>query len=147
MSFNTWSIFSKALRGCDNPSLDLLTFDKDIGSPKSPLHVYTSALNSPSFDFITSLLITAIFPAQDLLRISEVKNLGVLAISGTGVSDYLVREWSRCASENGAFRVLRILRLWDHVSKSYISYCPITGQIYSWTQLSLHMPRLTSNSV
>jgi hypothetical protein len=119
MSFNTWSIFSKVLRQ-EAEYLDLLRYHHKIEEPNCRLEVYTAPLTSNSFDFITSLSITTSFPVPDLLKLSSVTNLGVLEIVGTNgegyfsVGDRLLRSWHLAATENGAFSVLRIMRLWDH---------------------------------
>jgi hypothetical protein len=82
--------------------------------------MYTSPITSISFDFITYLSITTAFPVPDLFKLSSIPNLGVLEIingigrSPYGVGDRLIRAWHLAAVENGAFPVLRILKLWNH---------------------------------
>lgn len=90
-----------------------------ILAPKSELITYTRALTSANYDFITALSITVEFPVSDLVKLSKLVNLVALEIINptTGqslVSDFLVRAWSLSASEDEAFRILRILRLWNH---------------------------------
>ncbi len=93
---------------------------------------------SPSFDFITSLSIITPFPVSDLVKLSSVTNLGVLEIINTtgprgsktppelfhhGIGDRLVRTWCLAAINDGAFQVLRVLKLWNHedlTSKSLV---------------------------
>jgi hypothetical protein len=126
ISFNTWKIFSKVLRH-DIPGPNLFNYGRTIHSPKSPLHIYTAPLASKSLDFITSLSITVTFPIPDLLRLSDIPNIGILEIinltnsmseltetSTFGVGDRLIRAWHLAATNNGAFPVLRILRLWNY---------------------------------
>jgi hypothetical protein len=126
ISFNTWKIFSKVLRH-DIPSPNLLNYSRTIHSPRSSLHIYTAPLTSKSLDFITSLSITVALPIPDLLRLSDIPNLGILEIinltksisdltepSIFGVGDRLIRAWHLAATNNGAFPVLRILRLWNY---------------------------------
>lgn len=119
-------IFSKLLRNDEEATLSLLRYEQTITTPISPLHVYTAPL-SPSFDFISSLSITVPFPLPDLVKISTMKNLGALEIidqakmkssvgleGSSAVTDRLIRTWHFAAVEDGAFRVLRIMRLWGH---------------------------------
>ena len=119
MSFHTWSIFSESLRR-DTPDLFLYYFTSTISEPKSSLDVYTAPLASNPLSFITSLSITVACPVPDLVRLSDVSNLAVLEIihwkmdsdRALGLGDRLVRAWY-LAALNGAFPVLRILRMWD----------------------------------
>lgn len=119
MSFNTWSIFSKVLRQ-EVEYLYLLRYHQKIDEPNCRLEVYNGPLTSNSFEFITSLSITTSFPVPDLLKLATVTNLGVLEIVGANGEDYsavgdrLLRSWHLAAVENGAFSVLRIMRLWSH---------------------------------
>jgi hypothetical protein len=128
MCFNTWNIFSKILCDTETPTLDLLRYRQTIVQPKSALPVYASVVTSPTYDFITSLSITVDIPVPQLVRLTSIANLGVLEISkgkdtlrydgqvqlAQGVSDRIIRAWQLAASTHGAFRVLRILRLWGH---------------------------------
>jgi hypothetical protein len=121
MCFNTWSIFSKLIGKHDLSDPDLTHYKHTIAHPKSTLDIYITTLASPSFDFITSLTITYNFAIPDLLKLSSITNLGVLKIvhcsptPAQGVSDYVMRAWHLAALNDGAFRVLRILKLWGHV--------------------------------
>jgi hypothetical protein len=122
-------IFSTLLREDDTLTLDLFRYRQAIPIPKSPLHIYTKPLTSKSFDFMTSLSITTPFPLSDLVKLSDITNLGVLEIVGStrpcgcesvtghrfsGVGDRLIRDWHLAAVNDGAFPVLRILKLWNH---------------------------------
>ena len=119
--FNTWRIFATVLRQESNiPTLELLRFRHSIPNPVSPLSVYTSPLTSNSFDFLTSLSITTPFPVPDMCALSSIRNLGVLEIINTSytnpitVSDRVVRAWHTAALTEGAFQVLRIMKLWGY---------------------------------
>jgi hypothetical protein len=140
-------IFSKLLHKDGAPSFSLLRYRHEIKTPRSPLHVYANPLVSPSFDFITSLSITTPFPFSDLVRLSRITNLGVLEIINTaaprtidsasesfhqGVGDRLIRAWHLAAVNDGAFKALRVLKLWNHedlTSKSlvYLNSFPALG--------------------
>lgn len=112
-------MFSKVLHKGEIP-LSLLRFRQAIESPRLTLHAYTAALTSKSFDFLASLSITVPFTVSDLVRLSKVTNLGILEVvytegpSQTGISDRLIRTWAQAATEEGAFSVLRVLKLWNH---------------------------------
>jgi hypothetical protein len=120
VSLTTWKIFSKLLSQSDAATLSLLRYRQSIIVPKLPLYMYTSPVTSKSFDFITSLSITTVFPVPDLFKLSTIPNLGILEIinregsSPYGVGDRLIRAWHLAAVDNGAFSVLRILKLWNH---------------------------------
>jgi hypothetical protein len=90
---------------------------------------------SKSHEFITSLSITTAVPIPDLVKLSNVTNLGVLEIinadgcENMSVGDRLIRAWHLAALNNGAFSVLRILKLWNHEglttkSLSYLNSFP-----------------------
>jgi hypothetical protein len=100
------------------PTLDLVRYRQVIAVPKSPLPTYTNPITSKSLDFITSLSITVACQIPDLVRLAQVVNLGVLHIvNGTetlGIGDRLIRAWHAATLRGGAFRVLRILKLWNH---------------------------------
>jgi hypothetical protein len=135
MSLDTWLIFSKLLHKEEGSTLKLMRYREEIRCPKSALPVYTTPLTSPSFEFITCLSITIAYPLSDLVKISSTKNLGSLEIVHTrkkgpyepeipsAVTDRLIRTWHQAALDDGAFRVLRIMRLWSHpelTSKSLV---------------------------
>jgi hypothetical protein len=137
MTFDMWKIFCQ-LRNRDEATLGTLRYREVIESPRSPLEIYTSPLTSASFEFITILSITTAFNLRDLVKLSEIPNIGVLEIvrtSGTVqciVSDRVVRAWSLAALNDGAFKVLRILRLWNQLdvtgkSLSYLKAFPALG--------------------
>ena len=118
--------------------MKLFRYQQEIQRPNCRLDVYTNPLTSNSYDFITSLSITTSFPVPDLLKLSTVTNLGVLEIVNTqgveytAVGDRLLRSWHLGAVENGAFSVLRILRLWKHEgltekSLAYLNGFPALG--------------------
>jgi hypothetical protein len=120
VSLTTWKIFSKLLSQSDAATLSLLRYRQSIIAPKLPLHMYTNPITSKSFDFITSLSITTVFPIPDLFKLSIIPNLGILEIINSegsslhGVGDRLIRAWHLAAVDDGAFSVLRILKLWNH---------------------------------
>jgi hypothetical protein len=138
MSFHAWKVLSKALYPAERASM--LRYRQAIKNPKGALQVYLDPLTSNTFDFIASLTITVEFSAAGLLKLAEMKNLGVLHMVGprvmrrsyhaipheqiSEVRDTLVRAWSRAAMENGAFPVLRVLRLWNYedVTDSSLRY-------------------------
>ncbi|TVY24523.1 hypothetical protein LHYA1_G006905 [Lachnellula hyalina] len=131
ISLDTWLIFSKLLHKEEESTLKLMRYRQDIAAPKAPLQVYTAPLISPSFDFITCLSITIVSKISDLVKISLMKNLGSLEIIHTRqnsatrspVTDRLMRSWHQAAMDDGAFPVLRIMRLWSHpelTSKSLV---------------------------
>jgi hypothetical protein len=99
-----------------------LSYRQTIQNPKSPLYIYANPLSSKTFDFITSLSITVTFPVPDLVKLSNITNLGILEIIKPSrskpelsqVGDRLIRAWHQTASKDGVFPVLRILRLWNH---------------------------------
>jgi hypothetical protein len=61
-----------------------------------------------------------VFLVPDLVKLHTLKNLVALEIIGVGkpnnlvVSDRLIRAWSSAAESEGAFPILRILKLWQH---------------------------------
>lgn len=120
-------MFSKALRR-DMPDPNLFHFACALRKTMSPLHIYTAPLASNRFDILTSLSITKHFPLRDLVRLSDLPNLAFLEIvnpkSGEmtfTVGDRLVREWHLAALNEGAFSVLRFLRLWNCPSLTFQS--------------------------
>lgn len=113
-----------------------MRYRETLTSPKSPLEIYTSPVASICFDFITFLSITTVFSRPDLVNLSRVPNLGILEIVDTTetriVNDRLIRAWSLAALDDGAFKVLRILRLWHHIdltrqSLDYLNRFPALG--------------------
>jgi len=118
-SFNTWRIFAKVLREGDVPTLEVLRYRHSITNPTSPLSTYTTPVTSISFDFLTSLSLTSEFSTGELYGLSRITNLGVLEIINTsqtsvmGVGDRLMRGWHMAALNDNAFRVLRIIRMWN----------------------------------
>lgn len=101
------------------------------------LQTYTATLASIHFDFLASLSLTTTFPVPQLVKLSSIKNLAILEIVHTprhgaqsGISDRLIRAWHRAALDEGAFPVLRILKLWNHkevteTSLTYLNSFPI----------------------
>ncbi|PVH76033.1 hypothetical protein DL98DRAFT_518262 [Cadophora sp. DSE1049] len=119
--FCVWEIFSKVLRDEKDIPLSLLRFRHIIPSPRMTLQTYTATLTSLNFGFLASLSLTTAFPVPQLVKLSSIKNLGILEIVHTsrdgaqsGVSDRLIRAWHQAALDEGAFSVLRILKLWNH---------------------------------
>ncbi|MCJ1300130.1 hypothetical protein MMC08_002924 [Hypocenomyce scalaris] len=77
---------------------------------------YVKPVTSLSFNWITFLTLGNITCSRaDLVNISRLTNIGALAIGkavsigDTGLDDSIVRAWSRAATENGAFSMLRVL--------------------------------------
>lgn len=120
ISFHLWSIFSVRLFEQESFLSSKLTYYQNISSPKSPLAIYTQALTSTSYEFISALVITTPFSVPDLIEISNLVNLVTLEIINYSnprhsvVSDILVKAWSLCACQKKSFQVLRVLRLWNH---------------------------------
>ncbi|KAI9731436.1 MAG: hypothetical protein M1818_007826 [Claussenomyces sp. TS43310] len=132
LCFDSWRIFSELLSKDEASSLGLLRYRQAISCPKSPLSAYITPLTSTSFDFITSLSIAAPFTVPEFVHLSNLTNLGTLEITGvtyprissesdlvsddvsSSVTDRVVRAWSHAALENGAFKVLRVLKLYQH---------------------------------
>ncbi|POS84977.1 hypothetical protein EPUL_003488 [Erysiphe pulchra] len=136
ISFYLWSIFSVRLFEQKSVSSGKLTYYQNILSPKSPLAIYTQALTSTSYEFITALVITAPFSVPDLIEISTLVNLVTLEIINYSdprhsvVSDLLVKAWSLCACQKKSFQVLQILRFWNHweitpKSLEYLLHFPV----------------------
>ncbi|RKF65976.1 putative cbs domain-containing protein [Erysiphe neolycopersici] len=136
ISFHLWSIFSVRLFEQKNVISSKLTYYQNISSPKSPLAIYTQALTSTSFEFITALVITTPFSVPDFINMSTLVNLVTLEIINYSdphhsvVSDHLVKAWSLCASQKKSFQVLRILRFWNHreitpKSLEYLLHFPV----------------------
>lgn len=128
-------LFSKVLREDDALPLNLLRYHQTFKSPNCQLEVYTNPLTSVSYDFITSLSITTAVSVPDLVKLSNVTNLGVLEIinadgcENMSVGDRLIRAWHLAALNDGAFSVLRILKLFNHEglttkSLSYLNSFP-----------------------
>lgn len=101
-------------------TLDLLRYRAQIVAPKSHLSVYTTPLTSKTFEFLTVLSITKNIDLSDAVKLSSISNLIALEIvaptpqPGTGVSDRVIRAWSHAVETEGAFSVLRLLKLWNH---------------------------------
>jgi hypothetical protein len=122
LSFHSWKVLSKALHTEEEATLGMFHYSKAIKSPDSPLQVYIRPLISKSFEFIASLSITFACTVVEFVQLAEISNLGILEIINSepcgkipsGVSDIVIKSWGREADENGAFPVLRVLRLWNH---------------------------------
>lgn len=150
LNFDTWKKISKRLRSendCTVKELGLRRYRQAIPSPVPELSLYTDPLTSVSFDFLTSLTITAWFPMRDLINLADVTNLGILQIYETKKSmlehkferldpDRLLRAWAGLAVEKGAFSVLRVLKF--HVTEGgltgrslrHFNSFPALGLIY-----------------
>ncbi|RDW63981.1 hypothetical protein BP5796_10483 [Coleophoma crateriformis] len=139
ISFSTWQMFSSLLYQEDNATLDLFRYHQRLKSPKSRLCTYTLPLTSRSFDFISSLSITTGFTIPELSKLSRMPNLGVLEVISRGVSgldtydrpfpvigDGLVRAWQRAVVDDGAFPILRILRMWNFTDITDLSLQYVT---------------------
>ncbi|KAE8450068.1 hypothetical protein EG329_007208 [Mollisiaceae sp. DMI_Dod_QoI] len=126
LSLHSWQVFSTVLRQEDD-TLRLRRYRQQINEPKSPLHIYVDPLTSKSFEFLTFLSITTVFAVPELVKLSKLKNLCALEIvneegpTHRGVSDRIIRAWSIAAGSEGAFQVLRILKLWKHAEVTNVS--------------------------
>lgn len=150
MNLDTWKKFSKRLLSENSGTakeLGLHRYRQDIKSPGPELSFYTGPVTSTSFDFLTSLTITARFPIRDLVNLANVVNLGILqiyereeSVPNNGleklVPDRLFRAWAGLAVEKGAFSVLRVLKfhvlqggLTDGSLRHFNSF-PALGLIY-----------------
>ncbi|KFY33956.1 hypothetical protein V494_07195 [Pseudogymnoascus sp. VKM F-4513 (FW-928)] len=125
LNLDIWKKISKRLLSDDHGTvkeLGLRRYRQNIESPGPDLSFYMEPLTSASFDFLTSLTITAWYPTYDLVNLADIVNLGSLQIYETEKSmvehrlesspDRLLRAWARLAVEKGAFSVLRILKFY-----------------------------------
>lgn len=150
MNLDTWKKISKRLLSDKHDTvkeLGLRRYRQEIESPGPELSFYTGPVTSTSFDFLTSLTITAWYSTRDLVNLADVVNLGILQIYETEesmlehkleklVPDRLLRAWARLAVEKGAFSVLRVLKF--HVieggltggSLRHFNSFPALGLIY-----------------
>lgn len=126
--FDTWRIFSRLLLHDESSTVSLLRYRQTINSPKSALSTYTTPLTSSTFHFITLLSITAPFTVPEMVQLAHLKNLGVLEVASASsqarvepedmgfstVNDRVIHSWSQSALEDGAFRILRALKLCGH---------------------------------
>ncbi|KAL6870274.1 hypothetical protein J3F83DRAFT_735734 [Trichoderma novae-zelandiae] len=123
VSLHAWKLFSTVLlREDDEKSLGLYLFRQHIcHADESALSSYTKPLMSLTTEFVTHLVLGggADFPVCELVRLADMKNLGVLELiqpaDETGghfsdVSDNLIRGWTEAAED--PFPMLRILRIW-----------------------------------
>jgi hypothetical protein len=120
-----WKIFSKLLLPEeDDKNLGLYRFRQHICRPERDLQHYIQPLTSPSFEFVTQLTISGncTFTTNELLHLTEVKNLGVLELiqpadellaNFPDVNDQLIRGWT---DQPDPFPLLRILRIWGNQS-------------------------------
>lgn len=130
MSFDTWKLFSLALRR-HRPEPDLFDFSCAINHPKSLLQVYTNPLRSNQCQFLTSLSISVDVSNSELAKLPELSNLIVLELACPvdsrnpySVGDRQLRDWHSAALNDRAFPVLRFLRLWgfEEVSSRSLTY-------------------------
>ncbi|KAL2072358.1 hypothetical protein VTL71DRAFT_11701 [Oculimacula yallundae] len=119
--FSVWVIFSRVLRDEEDIPLNVLRFSYQIEAPRMNLSKYTQALNSPTFEFLTYISISTLFSIPELVKLSSVKNLGILEVvhnirdkHQSSITDRLIRAWYQAVVDDGAFSVLRILKLWNH---------------------------------
>ncbi|KFY21318.1 hypothetical protein V493_07538 [Pseudogymnoascus sp. VKM F-4281 (FW-2241)] len=124
LNLDAWKKISKRLLSEKHGTLKELgvrRYRQIIESPVPDLSLYAEPVTSVSFDFLTSLTITAFFPMRDLINLADVVNLGILQFYETKeslldhkddkiVPDRLLRAWAGLAAEKGAFPVLRILK-------------------------------------
>jgi hypothetical protein len=127
LSFRTWYLFRKLLKPDSSDLGGLSRFYLEIENSKTydllPLTEYVAPLVSPSFDFLVTLSITTSFTVAELMRLTALKNIASLTILSfsyrppagyeSPISDRLVRAWSDAARNEGAFPVLRILKLYE----------------------------------
>ncbi|CZT42567.1 uncharacterized protein RSE6_02492 [Rhynchosporium secalis] len=125
---SVWKIFSNVLREEDDIPLNVLRFSEYVGAPRLGLQTYTAPLISPTFEFLTYLNITVNFSVPELVRLASVKNLGILEVvhnfrgkHQSSVTDRLIRAWHQATIDDGAFPVLRILKLWNHKEVTEVS--------------------------
>ncbi len=114
--------------------MSLLRYREAIEHPRFTLPSYTTALTSTNFDFLASLSIATAFTIPELVKVSSIKNLGILEIVHSAqwmapscVSDRLMRTWHEAAINDGAFPVLRILKLWNHTELTTKSLSYLNG--------------------
>ncbi|OBT59399.1 hypothetical protein VE04_00505 [Pseudogymnoascus sp. 24MN13] len=124
LNLDTWKKISKRIlyeKRDTATELGLRRYRQEIESPSPELSLYTGPVTSTSFDFLTSLTITAWYPINELVNLADVANLGILQIYETEesilkrglerlVPDRLLRAWAELAVEKGAFSVLRVLK-------------------------------------
>ncbi|ELR03814.1 hypothetical protein VC83_04731 [Pseudogymnoascus destructans] len=154
LNLDTWKKISKRLLSEKRDTvteLGLRRYRQEIESPSPELSFYAGPVTSTSFDFLTSLTITAWYPIHDLVNLADVVNLGILQIYETEksilelglerlVPDRLLRAWAELAVENGAFSVLRVLKfhvleggLTDSSLRHFNSF-PALGLVYPGPQ-------------
>ncbi|KAI0121674.1 hypothetical protein BJ170DRAFT_132293 [Xylariales sp. AK1849] len=125
LNFQAWKMFASYSSRVELPQgrvpLKLFKHCQELRQPSGPLTSYTNPMMSTTFEFISHLTIAdgASFEVSELLKLPEMKNLGVLEIVQPQdpskaaifprVSDRVVREWSQTP---GAFPCLRVLRIW-----------------------------------
>ncbi len=104
--------------------MGLYRFRQHICRPDDELKHYIRPLTAPSAEFITQLTISGncSFTTNELLHLTEVKNLGVLELIQPAdellatfpeVNDSLIRGWTE---QPNPFPLLRILRIWGNQS-------------------------------
>lgn len=93
-------------------------YKQTLQTPSSVLSIYIKPLHSDTFASIACLSITTTFPLAELVKLTSLRNLGVLAISNpkaadddSTIGDRLVRAWHLAARDSAAFPVLRVLRI------------------------------------
>lgn len=123
ISLKTWTLFATLLRDEISVAKDFIFYERRFATSQLPLSTFTKPLLSASFDFITSLCIGQPVPVAELLKISQIRNIGILEIINksngaleSGVTDRLTRGWRHSAITENAFPVLRILKLNGHDS-------------------------------
>lgn len=133
-SFHLWKVFSESLLQRDD-SIHVYQYRHKIRNPESKLPIYTGPLLSDKFKFLAFLSITTYFPVPEIVQLHKLRNLVALEIVGDGdpdepsVTDRSIRAWSSAAQSEGAFPVLRTLKLWLHpqvtdASLAYIDSFP-----------------------
>lgn len=143
MTFEIWKVFQDVFKGDKPRNMGQLRFRQAIDNPKIGLGDYTRSMLSPSMEYLVHLSITIPFPVHAYVRLADLKNLGILEIVRIDVDkskqhkgddppqldDRVVRAWSDLILSDGAFPLLRILKLWYHklvtpISLSYVSKFP-----------------------
>ena len=102
-----------------------------IANPNTALGDYLKPISSSSFDWIVFLTLSNIVCSRiDLIRISQLQNIGVLTIGPnveaeeSGLDDAIIRSWARVSMASSAFSVLRVLtfRSQKDISQTIFGY-------------------------
>lgn len=113
-SVRVWKAFASVYSDELDPSLKIKRHVVPI--PNMKLFEYIRPVTSPAFEWLTFLTLSNITCSRtDLIQISQLTNLGALAIGPAirapdiGLDDSVIRSWGKTATESNAFSVLRVL--------------------------------------